>query len=211
MPVMDGCEATQQLRRRWPEVPRVVALTANAMDGDREECLAAGMNDYLGKPISPEALAAALRRTPRRRPEPGSDADRPSTEAPRRRWSEPPHGCRSPAHHARRRSAGALPRSGQGFPRGRHPADGDHPAQLRARPDGGAATSGAHPEIHSPDFGAEALARHCRQIEKDAGVGNMEAARRHEAALDAEYRAVQAEFEEMLDGYATGKPAESPG
>ena len=64
MPVMDGCEATRQIRRRWPEVPRVVALTANAMDGDREECLAAGMNDYIGKPISPDALAAALRRTP---------------------------------------------------------------------------------------------------------------------------------------------------
>ena len=76
MPVMDGSEATRQLRRGWPEVPRVVALTANAMDGDREECLAAGMNDYIGKPISPEALAVALRRTPFRRAEATSEASR---------------------------------------------------------------------------------------------------------------------------------------
>ena len=63
MPVMDGCEATRQIHRRISEPPRVVAMTANALDGDREECTAAGMDDYLGKPIAPEALALALRRS----------------------------------------------------------------------------------------------------------------------------------------------------
>ncbi|MGH9226997.1 MAG: response regulator [Acidimicrobiales bacterium] len=62
MPEMDGFEATQRIRSRWgAHGPTVVALTANALEGDRERCLAAGMDDYLAKPIRPHALAGALR------------------------------------------------------------------------------------------------------------------------------------------------------
>jgi signal transduction histidine kinase/CheY-like chemotaxis protein len=61
MPEMDGLEATRQIIARWPENhPRVIGLTANAMQGDRETCLAAGMDDYIAKPIRVEELVAAL-------------------------------------------------------------------------------------------------------------------------------------------------------
>ena len=62
MPEMDGLEATRRITARWPagERPRIVAMTANAMQGDREMCLAAGMDDYLTKPIRVEQLVEAL-------------------------------------------------------------------------------------------------------------------------------------------------------
>jgi HPt (histidine-containing phosphotransfer) domain-containing protein len=61
---MDGLEAARRIHREWPghERPRIIAMTANAMQGDREICLAAGMDDYVSKPIHPEELAAALGR-----------------------------------------------------------------------------------------------------------------------------------------------------
>ena len=62
MPEMDGLEASRQITRRWPATqrPRIVAMTANAMQGDRELCLAAGMDDYLTKPIRVDQLVEAL-------------------------------------------------------------------------------------------------------------------------------------------------------
>jgi CheY-like chemotaxis protein len=62
MPEMDGLEASRRITAQWPpgKRPHIVAMTANAMQGDREECLAAGMDDYVTKPIRVDALVEAL-------------------------------------------------------------------------------------------------------------------------------------------------------
>ena len=67
MPVLDGEETTRRIRREWPadRQPWIVAMTAHAMRGDRERYLAAGMDDYLSKPVRAQDLRAALTR-PRR-------------------------------------------------------------------------------------------------------------------------------------------------
>jgi PAS domain S-box-containing protein len=64
MPELDGLDATRQICERWPEEkrPHIVAMTANALPEDREACFAAGMNDYVAKPIRAEELVAALKR-----------------------------------------------------------------------------------------------------------------------------------------------------
>jgi HPt (histidine-containing phosphotransfer) domain-containing protein len=64
MPEMDGLEATRQIHAGWPpeQRPRVIALTANAAQEDRAECFAAGMDDYLSKPVQIKALRQALLR-----------------------------------------------------------------------------------------------------------------------------------------------------
>jgi CheY-like chemotaxis protein len=62
MPEMDGLEASRAIGARWPadERPRIIAMTAEAMEGDREACLAAGMDDYIAKPVKREQLERAL-------------------------------------------------------------------------------------------------------------------------------------------------------
>ena len=63
MPELDGLDAARRICARWPREsrPRIIAMTANAMAEDRDACFAAGMDDYVAKPIRPDALAEVLR------------------------------------------------------------------------------------------------------------------------------------------------------
>ena len=84
MPVLDGYAATRELRRdaRWQALP-VIAMTANAMVGDRDKAIAAGMNDHIAKPIKVEEMFATLARWVH--PAPAADA----SAAPRRASGDP--------------------------------------------------------------------------------------------------------------------------
>ena len=62
MPEMDGFEATEKIRARGQGRIPIIAVTANAMAGDRERCLASGMNDYISKPVTPEKIEGILDR-----------------------------------------------------------------------------------------------------------------------------------------------------
>ncbi|MBB4843264.1 PAS domain S-box-containing protein [Paucibacter oligotrophus] len=83
MPVMDGIHAALEMRKdpHNAALP-IVAMTANAMPADRERCLAAGMNDFVAKPIEPEQLWRALKTwvAPRPGPEPGRAANAPAAQ-----------------------------------------------------------------------------------------------------------------------------------
>jgi CheY-like chemotaxis protein len=64
MPEMDGFEASREIRATLPadRQTRIIALTANALQADREACLAAGMDDYITKPVKMQDIAASIQR-----------------------------------------------------------------------------------------------------------------------------------------------------
>jgi DNA-binding response OmpR family regulator len=90
MPVLDGYETTRRIRRLQGELAHtpIIAMTANAMAGDREQCLEAGMDDYLTKPLLRSQLAAMLEHylpaAPARKAMPA-----------RRRWCSTSAACRN--------------------------------------------------------------------------------------------------------------------
>lgn len=60
MPEMDGLEAAKRIRKQWHDKPKIIAITAYALEGDMDRCLEAGMDDYISKPIQMDDLRSKL-------------------------------------------------------------------------------------------------------------------------------------------------------
>jgi len=219
MPEMDGFEATAQIRARQREgllpgkLP-IVALTANAVEGDRERCLAAGMDDYLSKPFTRERLAATLGRWLPLAVEPPADprptampptavpgpatADTPAPAPADGIAAAAPDGPLNPrALDAIRQLAGANNPSLVQQVIGAYLADAPRRfAQLRAAADSGDA-EGVRQAAHSlksssANIGAEQLAALCKELELLGRQGNVDSANTLLAAAETELTRVRA-------------------
>jgi signal transduction histidine kinase/CheY-like chemotaxis protein len=195
MPELDGLEATRQVRERLTaeRQPRIIAMTANAMQGDRERCLAAGMDDYVSKPIRVEELVGALERVPLRAA-PAADAPTTADEA----------AVLDPAA-----LRALLDTVGGEFAFLVELIDSfrDEAPRLlaelqRAVEHGDTATVErmAHSlKSNATDFGATTMARLCRELEGQARAGNLAAAPDLAAAIAADFDGVVAALTAIRD------------
>ena len=197
MPEMDGLEASRAICARWDASarPRIIAMTAEAMQGDRERCLAAGMDDYIVKPVTLDRLAAALARC------------QPLGRA------TAPEGLASPELAVEGPTVGG----GGAFDRGvfdQLREDLGGPAALRdvietfldktpavlmalrdaaTRADAGGLRQAAHMlKGTSATLGARQLVEQCAELERLARTGNVPDADARVGALTASYRTLEA-------------------
>jgi PAS domain S-box-containing protein len=175
MPELDGLEATRRIRARFApgEGPTIIATTANAMEADREECFAAGMDDHLSKPIRVDKLSRALARC------------RPLTNARRVGVTDD---SAAPSDDALDRAAldalaSSLGGGGEGWAAVRELIDAfleDAPAEIATlrsaveRGDAGEARRLAHTlNSNGATFGAQAFSELCRELEAVAQRGAL--------------------------------------
>jgi signal transduction histidine kinase/DNA-binding response OmpR family regulator len=208
MPEMDGLEATRAICARWPagERPRIVAMTAEAMEEDRQACLAAGMDDYVVKPVRLERLARALaqcRPVPRRR-----DASAPPPAAPPSSEALD-HGVLRELQDELG-GAEALRQVIATF------LDGS-PRFLAALRDaaGRNDTAGMRQAAHalkssSAMLGATALSTQCEALERSGRSGNVIDAAARVAAIEACYRAVTLALEAHAASLASSAGGNQP-
>lgn len=187
---INGLEATRRIRERLGAAsPRIIAITANALPGDRERCLAAGMDDYLAKPIQLEALRAAIEGT-------GAAAGAASSSA------SPAPAAAEPIDWRRIESLKAFDADGGMVAAAIAAFLDDAPARVRAIRQAHAADDavGLVTAAHAlggaaANIGAARLRELCQTIENSARDGRLEGARQSVAALEqslAEARAALA-------------------
>ena len=184
MPELDGLDASRRICERWPaEVrPRIIAMTANAMPEDREACFAAGMDDYVAKPIRPNELAEALSRA---RPLDGTRT--PSAEGAGATLDA------SAIESLRDARRGGVPGGGdRHVPRRRARPRRNAPDDARGRRHGGAAADGAYPEVERPDASARGrFSELCRELEERARSGELDGTAELLDRIEREYAALE--------------------
>jgi signal transduction histidine kinase/DNA-binding response OmpR family regulator/HPt (histidine-containing phosphotransfer) domain-containing protein len=189
MPEMNGLDASRAICARWPaaERPRIIAMTAEAMEGDREMCLAAGMDDYIVKPVSLEQLRRALRECRALPPRPSPRADAGPAFAPAEVLD------RSVLHQLAEDLGGvdALKDAVRIF----LSATPGLLATLRdaaARGDAAAIQRAAHTlKASSAMLGAAGLSARCQQLERSARTSSLHDAPSQAADIEALYGAVE--------------------
>ncbi|MGZ3183504.1 MAG: response regulator [Telluria sp.] len=210
MPVMDGFAATAEIRRQEQQHGRgrklpIVAITANALQGDREACLAAGMDDYLSKPFSQQQLATVLGRwVPLPVPATVHHADR----APRPAAPAPVPPAREALNlHALENIRALSGDHGEALVRKVVAAFvDDTPQQLQAmrRAVGAGDSEAVRRTAHSlksgsANIGADALAQLCRELESLGRAQDTASAAVMLAELELEYEAVRRSLEAILE------------
>ncbi len=221
MPVLDGFAATAEIRRRERDDPArrrvvVVALTANAMVGDREKCLAAGMDDYLSKPFREEGLRSVLARwlaaPAGREGEETLESAIGVENEPARGGTWETRGDATPAVDVSVLDA-LLVLQAPGSPDIRERVIGLYlqhtPGQIRElraaldRNDPSAMMRAAHTmKSSSANVGAGPLAELCRDLESRLRQRDSEDAEPRIEAIEAEYIRVERELETCLQGVA---------
>jgi signal transduction histidine kinase/CheY-like chemotaxis protein len=219
MPELDGLETTREIRRRWPDRGlKVVAMTANAMKGDREACLDAGMDDYLSKPVELDALIGVLRGSgvatddatdsPVRRSGVSPDTAE-AGEEPRRLPLLDPKAL-STLLHTIGGDVQSLAELVESFL-------GETPALLKdlrsalERSDAPGLRMAAHTlKSSSADFGARDFSAVCRDLEAKCRDGELEGVSELVARLEREYPPVKEELERAAAEYAGTRAADEP-
>ncbi|MRV72297.1 response regulator [Duganella sp. FT92W] len=211
MPVMDGMAATAEIRRHEQQQGRtrlpVVAITANALPGDRETCLAAGMDDYLSKPFTQQGLGETLARwirlprLPAKQANAQADAQLAMPQLPTQASADPlnpraldniralDHGSNNGNNNGktpsllRRVVQSYLDNTPQQLTALRAALEGQQPDQLRRI---------AHSlKSGSANVGAEALARLCKELEQLGKAHTTEGAPALLAGMEREFEAVR--------------------
>jgi len=204
MPEMDGLQATHRFCGEWPagRRPRIIAMTANAMKEDREACLAAGMDDYLSKPIRVEDLVTALLRS-----KPASLTDPAASEDQQAAPGSPPVVELDPEALKRLRDIGGGSAS---FLTGlidtflaESPSLMESVHQAIQHKDCEKLRLAAHSlKSNSRDFGALYLSRLCQDMENKAREGSLDNAVSLAAQIEVEYQKAKIALEAEREGIA---------